>query len=1659
MKSKFRGLLFVFAFLLGVEPALAQVLAGLQTFGSFAGGPDTINLGNLNADWSIPIVNKVGRGSNFTYNLQYDSSVYFPVGTTGYANWVPVLNWGWQGLLPGIMGYANYSMTTSSGHCGMYGQNSYQSWTYNNLTFHDQHGVVHFFVDAGGTYMNSPGGTGCPPDTGAEPSGLIRTPSTDGQVYAAFQVFEGYMTVSFTDNHGSAISTPVYVNFTAPTSPSSSSTDSNGNVVSYSGGVYTDTLGQSALSVVTSGSYTTLSFQNNSGGYSDYTVNYTAYNIKTNFGCSGITEYSASSVPLVSSIVLPDGREYQFTYESTPGYSGYVTGRPASVTLPTGGTLSYTYSGGSNGIECVDGSTAGLTRTTPDGTWTYTRSGSGNNWTTTVTAPTYNYVQDQTVINFLSNGYLYGTGFYEIERQQYAGSASSGTLLETVLHCYESSNSLCSSTTGDTGSSVSLPIAQVKTTNQFPSSTGISAGTYDAYDAFGNNKSHAVYDNASGGTYGNLLQTTATTWSTAYNSIYGEVPTEVKVTDGVPTTLSDTVYTYTSTTTATSGTPQHASGAPTQDNLATVKRWVSGSTYQTTSYTYFDTGNVQTMTDPNTTGVTTYTYNSTGCANSLLTGTSTPVKNPAGTTTATLTTGAAWSCLGGVPNSTTDMNSNVTEYSYGSDPYWRPTAVTYFYSTGAATTLNLAYPTSSSNSSSSSMSFNGGSSAATTYTTYDSQGRPIITQTQQAPGSSNYDTVAVTYDSRGRSASQTLPYTASLGTYTTVPTQPGTTTTYDALNRQLQITDGGSGTKAYVYGTNTSSTPPTNNTMVTIGPAPSGENTKRRLLAHNGGGQLTSVCEITTLTGYGSCGTGSGQSGYLTLYTYDGPNLTKTQQNVQSGSNIQTRMLSSYDGLGRYASESIPEWSAGTGTAGASSYVYDTISSSGCTSSSAGDLVESTDNIGNVTCNTYDSMHRLLSSKVVSGLYSGTATPYSYFVYDAATYSGTPMQNAAGQLAEAYTCTGSCTSKLTDEFFSASPVTTGTMAGGVLSQMWESTPNSGGYFLTQDSYFPNGSVGAISASFGAGASSIGIPSLSFAVDGEGRPYSATDSTNSLNLVTATAYNSASLPTSITYGNAGNPSGSTSDVDSFTYDSNTYRPTYLTYGINPSSSPYSVVTQLTWNANSSLQQMAYTDGNDPTKNQTCSYSADDLSRIASVSCGTSTWAQNFSYDPFGNINKSVPGSYGGTAYAAAYSTVTNQVNLGITPAPTYDGNGNQKLTISSTTLTWNALNQPVSVNSTTATYDALGRMVEKGLSGVYTQFVYRPSGAMLAVYSGGLTKGTIPLPGGSTAVYSASGLPYIRHKDWLGSSRLATTWQHAVYSKEAYAPFGETYNEAGTPDRSFTGQDQNVATGSGGSGAYDFLFRKYDPSAGRWLSPDPSGWSAVNPRQPQSLNRYAYVQNNPLSLSDPNGLDCIEPDGSVMSGDCPEDANGNPTDDGVYVDCDGCVAPGSATFNDNGDITGYNTNSGGYVMVGYGDAPLPAPNTSGMQEVSEVVTVVLPFVPLQSLSNLPSFPIGLTGTARSSQVLAPLQCTQAQPLPSTSSACYQYGDETYLGVSLQCFCQCAGDSEWAQQVRGCLACAHDSGANPFVAHGMCYASGGLLDAPYPTLMKCTAACQQ
>ncbi len=141
---------------------------------------------------------------------------------------------------------------------------------------------------------------------------------------------------------------------------------------------------------------------------------------------------------------------------------------------------------------------------------------------------------------------------------------------------------------------------------------------------------------------------------------------------------------------------------------------------------------------------------------------------------------------------------------------------------------------------------------------------------------------------------------------------------------------------------------------------------------------------------------------------------------------------------------------------------------------------------------------------------------------------------------------------------------------------------------------------------------------------------------------------------------------------------------------------------------------------------------------------------------------------------------------------------------------------------------------------------------------------IPLPGGETAIYNSSGaLAGYRHADWLGSSRLTTTTSRSVSSSSAYAPFGEQYATYGTTDASFTGQNSDTI-----STLYDFTFREYSPSQGRWVSPDPAGIAAANPASPQSWNRYAYVMNSPLRNVDPNGLMCqTQEDGTFNLDSC------------------------------------------------------------------------------------------------------------------------------------------------------------------------------------------------
>jgi RHS repeat-associated protein len=214
------------------------------------------------------------------------------------------------------------------------------------------------------------------------------------------------------------------------------------------------------------------------------------------------------------------------------------------------------------------------------------------------------------------------------------------------------------------------------------------------------------------------------------------------------------------------------------------------------------------------------------------------------------------------------------------------------------------------------------------------------------------------------------------------------------------------------------------------------------------------------------------------------------------------------------------------------------------------------------------------------------------------------------------------------------------------------------------------------------------------------------------------------------------------------------------------------------------------------------------------------------------------------------------------------NSGNVLNDNSHTYSWDSEGRPATIDSVNLTYDALGRMVEQNRSGVYTQFVYAPTGQKIQIMNGqATTKSLVALPGGGQAVYTATG-QYYYHSDHLGSFRFASTSNRTMYFDLAHAPFGEVYANSGSTDPAFTSQRQDTV-----AGLYDFPAREYS-TQGRWVSPDPAGLASVDPTNPQSWNRYAYVVNNPLSLVDPLGLsDC--PDLKSTCGDDPGTDTGAP----------------------------------------------------------------------------------------------------------------------------------------------------------------------------------------
>jgi RHS repeat-associated protein len=276
--------------------------------------------------------------------------------------------------------------------------------------------------------------------------------------------------------------------------------------------------------------------------------------------------------------------------------------------------------------------------------------------------------------------------------------------------------------------------------------------------------------------------------------------------------------------------------------------------------------------------------------------------------------------------------------------------------------------------------------------------------------------------------------------------------------------------------------------------------------------------------------------------------------------------------------------------------------------------------------------------------------------------------------------------------------------------------------------------------------------------------------------------------------------------------------------------------------------------DLTKSESFAY--DQMSRLMAAQTltvnstpGAKTWSLQWVYDRFGNRTSQ-------TMLAGDPTLPVNQPNLTISPITNqittagyvYDLAGN--LTHDATAAyTYDGANRLTTINGTAATYTYFGAQRIKKVGSTTTRYVY--SGAKpIAEYVGtsSPTLSTEYIYAGSRLLMTVSGgVTTYHHPDHL--SNRAESNSSGVQTRTAgYFPFGDAWYETTPVDKwKFTTYERDSASGETG---LDYAMARFGSSSlGRFMSVDPLAGTIKNP---QSLNRYAYVSNDPVNLADPSG---------------------------------------------------------------------------------------------------------------------------------------------------------------------------------------------------------------
>lgn len=290
---------------------------------------------------------------------------------------------------------------------------------------------------------------------------------------------------------------------------------------------------------------------------------------------------------------------------------------------------------------------------------------------------------------------------------------------------------------------------------------------------------------------------------------------------------------------------------------------------------------------------------------------------------------------------------------------------------------------------------------------------------------------------------------------------------------------------------------------------------------------------------------------------------------------------------------------------------------------------------------------------------------------------------------------------------------------------------------------------------------------------------------------------------------------------------------------------------------------------PSRNQTFSY--DSLNRIVTGAQADNSFNLTFSYDAWGNMKESGTSNLGSISFDVT-NRITSPATCATSLAPfCYDAAGDLLVDNHSHAFTYDAEARIKTVDGTAATYtyNPLGNRVRKEAGATSTEYFFfggnviaelNPSTGAYTDYIFGYGKRIA-----KDTSSNGSGAQYY-HDDQIGSARVMTDPAGTKIMDCTFNPFGEQVScslDNASNHYRFSGKEYDSE-----SQLDDFGSRYYSSSIGRWATPDWSERPTAVPYavfgDPQSLNLYLYVRNDPVSRADADGHadDNADPDHPV-----------------------------------------------------------------------------------------------------------------------------------------------------------------------------------------------------